>query len=73
MSMRGVIWTIALGAGIFFLPNQHSFPQNRVTDHRINLNLYNLEKIMLGEIDELIEAMTNYGKEEKMKELAATL
>jgi protein subunit release factor A len=47
--------------------------KNRVTDHRINLNLYNLEKIMLGEIDELIEAMTNYGKQEKVKELAATL
>jgi peptide chain release factor 1 len=51
----------------------YNFPQNRVTDHRINLNLYNLEKIMLGEIDELIEAMTNYGKQEKMKELTATL
>lgn len=51
----------------------YNFPQNRVTDHRINLNLYNLEKIMLGEIDELIEAMTGYGKQEKMKELAATL
>jgi peptide chain release factor 1 len=51
----------------------YNFPQNRVTDHRINLNLYNLEKIMLGEIGELIEAMTNYGKQEKMKELAATL
>ena len=51
----------------------YNFPQNRVTDHRINLNLYNLDKIMLGEIDELIEAMINYGKEEKMKELAATL
>lgn len=51
----------------------YNFPQNRITDHRINLNLYSLEKIMLGEIDELIEAMTNYGKEEKLKELATTL
>ncbi len=51
----------------------YNFPQNRVTDHRINLNLYNLEKIMLGEIDDLIEAMTEYGKQEKMKELAETL
>jgi peptide chain release factor 1 len=51
----------------------YNFPQNRVTDHRINLNLYNLEKIMLGEIDELIEAMIEYGKQEKMKEFAATL
>ncbi|MFQ5715238.1 MAG: peptide chain release factor 1 [Candidatus Scalinduaceae bacterium] len=51
----------------------YNYPQNRVTDHRINLNLYSLEKIMLGEMDELTEAMTNHGKEEKMKELAATL
>ncbi|MFQ5965358.1 MAG: peptide chain release factor 1 [Candidatus Scalinduaceae bacterium] len=51
----------------------YNYPQNRVTDHRLNLNLYSLEKIMLGEIDELIEAMSNYGKEEKIKELAATL
>lgn len=51
----------------------YNYPQNRVTDHRINLNLYSLDKIMLGEMDELIEAMTNHGKEEKMKELAATL
>ena len=51
----------------------YNFPQNRVTDHRINLNLYNLEKIMLGEIDDLIEAMTEYGKQEKMKELAESL
>ncbi|ODS31624.1 MAG: peptide chain release factor [Candidatus Scalindua rubra] len=51
----------------------YNYPQNRVTDHRINLNLYSLDKVMLGEIDELIEAMTNYGKEEKIKELAATL
>ncbi|MBO1223299.1 MAG: peptide chain release factor 1 [Candidatus Scalindua sediminis] len=51
----------------------YNYPQNRVTDHRINLNLYSLDKIMLGEMDELTEAMTNHGKEEKMKELAATL
>jgi peptide chain release factor 1 len=51
----------------------YNFPQNRVTDHRINLNLYNLEKIMLGEIDDLIVAMTEFGKQEKMKELAETL
>ena len=51
----------------------YNFPQNRVTDHRINLNLYSLEKIMIGEMDDLIEAMTEYGKQEKMKELAETL
>ena len=51
----------------------YNYPQNRVTDHRINLNLYSLERIMLGEMEELVEAMIGYGKEEKIKELAATL
>jgi peptide chain release factor 1 len=51
----------------------YNYPQNRVTDHRIGLNLYSLDRIMLGEMDELTEAMINHGKEEKMKELAATL
>lgn len=35
----------------------YNFPQNRVTDHRINLTLYNLDRIMLGELDEIIEAL----------------
>jgi peptide chain release factor 1 len=35
----------------------YNFPQNRVTDHRINLSLYNLREIMDGELDELIEAL----------------
>jgi peptide chain release factor 1 len=35
----------------------YNFPQNRVTDHRINLSLYNLREIIDGELDELIEAL----------------
>ncbi|WP_372639219.1 peptide chain release factor 1 [Fodinibius sp.] len=35
----------------------YNFPQSRVTDHRINLTLYNLEDIMKGEVDEIIEAL----------------
>jgi peptide chain release factor 1 len=36
----------------------YNFPQGRVTDHRINLTLYKLEKVMTGEaLDELIEAL----------------
>jgi peptide chain release factor 1 len=34
-----------------------NYPQNRVTDHRINLTLYKLEYILNGEMDELIEQM----------------
>ncbi|MBI1390497.1 MAG: peptide chain release factor 1 [bacterium] len=35
----------------------YNFPQNRVTDHRINLTLHRLEAIMEGELDELIDAL----------------
>ena len=35
----------------------YNFPQGRVTDHRINLTLYKLDKIMEGEITELIESL----------------
>jgi len=35
----------------------YNFPQGRVTDHRINLTLYNLPKVMEGDLDELIEAL----------------
>ncbi len=35
----------------------YNFPQGRVTDHRIGLTLYSLDKFMLGEMDEMIEAL----------------
>ncbi|MDH3003744.1 MAG: PCRF domain-containing protein, partial [Candidatus Shikimatogenerans sp. JK-2022] len=35
----------------------YNYPQNRVTDHRIKLKLYNLDKIMNGEIDKLIDKL----------------
>ena len=35
----------------------YNFPQNRVTDHRINLTLYRLEMIMEGDLQELIDAL----------------
>ena len=39
----------------------YNFPQNRVTDHRINLTIQNLPAILEGDLDELIETlMTNY-------------
>jgi len=36
----------------------YNFPQGRVTDHRINLTLYKLERVMEGELDEIVEALT---------------
>ncbi|RVA23587.1 peptide chain release factor 1, partial [Mesorhizobium sp. M7A.F.Ca.CA.004.11.2.1] len=34
----------------------YNFPQGRVTDHRINLTLYKLDRVMMGELDEIINA-----------------
>jgi peptide chain release factor 1 len=44
----------------------YNFPQNRVTDHRINLTLYNLSSILEGELDELIDALA---ASERVKQL----
>jgi peptide chain release factor 1 len=46
----------------------YNFPQGRVTDHRINLTLYNLDSIMNGDLDEIIEALKLAENTEKLKE-----
>jgi peptide chain release factor 1 len=35
----------------------YNFPQDRVTDHRINLTVHNLPRILDGDLDELIDAL----------------
>jgi peptide chain release factor 1 len=47
----------------------YNFPQNRVTDHRINLSLYNLDKIMAGDMGELISALKDYGRQRRLENL----
>jgi peptide chain release factor 1 len=47
----------------------YNFPQNRVTDHRINLSLYSLDKVMAGDLDELIAALKKYDIEQRIKNL----
>jgi peptide chain release factor 1 len=44
----------------------YNFPQNRVTDHRIELTLYNLANVIEGEIDPLIEPLMTHDMEEKL-------
>ncbi|MCR4842184.1 MAG: peptide chain release factor 1 [Eubacterium sp.] len=44
----------------------YNFPQGRVTDHRINLTLYKLDKIMNGDIQEIIDACTAADQAEKL-------
>ncbi|MEN6386996.1 MAG: peptide chain release factor 1 [Phycisphaerales bacterium] len=47
----------------------YNYPQNRVTDHRINLSLYNLDKIMGGDMEELIAGMVEYDKKLRLESL----
>jgi peptide chain release factor 1 len=47
----------------------YNFPQNRVTDHRINLSLYTLDKIMAGDMDELIAGLIEYDKKLRLESL----
>lgn len=46
----------------------YNYPQGRITDHRINLTLYNLDAAMNGEISEVIEALKLAENTEKLKE-----
>jgi len=46
----------------------YNFPQNRVTDHRINLTIYHLDRVLEGELDELIDALITYDQTEKLKQ-----
>ncbi len=36
----------------------YNFPQNRITDHRIGLSVYKLDKFIMGELDEVLDALT---------------
>jgi len=49
----------------------YNFPQNRVTDHRINLTLYRLGDILDGDLDEIIDALITYFQAEKIASLSA--
>jgi len=44
----------------------YNFPQNRLTDHRINLSLYSLDKIMAGDMGEVISALQSYDREQRL-------
>ena len=44
----------------------YNYPQNRVTDHRINLTIMQLDRIMQGKLDEIIEALINEDQRRKL-------
>ncbi len=45
----------------------YNFPQGRVTDHRINLTLYKLDQILQGSLDELVDAMLEFDRQERLQ------
>ena len=48
----------------------YNFPQGRMTDHRINYTLHNLDKIMDGDIEDMMNALTNHYQTEALKNQA---
>jgi peptide chain release factor 1 len=47
----------------------YNFPQSRVTDHRVKVSWHNLEQILYGELDELIDTVTDLLQKELLKEI----
>ena len=50
----------------------YNFPQNRLTDHRINFTVYNLDQVMEGRIGELLSSLRQHDVEMKLKKLTAS-
>ena len=48
----------------------YNFPERRVTDHRINLTLHQLEKVLDGELDDFIDALLSEDQARQLAELA---
>ena len=46
----------------------YNFPQNRVTDHRVGFTLHKLDRVIEGEIDELIDAVSTSLEAEELRE-----
>jgi peptide chain release factor 1 len=44
----------------------YNFPQNRITDHRINLNMYRLDAIVAGDLHDLIQALKDFDKKQRL-------
>jgi peptide chain release factor 1 len=49
----------------------YNFPQNRVSDHRINLTLYNLDQVIEGELNDVVEPLQSHYRTEALKALGA--
>lgn len=50
----------------------YNFPQNRLTDHRVNMTLYNLDQVIQGDLEETITTLQTAEMEDRMAELEAS-
>lgn len=48
----------------------YNFPQDRVTDHRIGFDVFGIERILMGELDDLVDALAQYDRQERLKAFA---
>ncbi|MFP4176409.1 MAG: peptide chain release factor 1 [Planctomycetota bacterium] len=48
----------------------YNFPQDRITDHRIGLDVFGIEKVLGGELDEIINALMTWDRQERIRQLA---
>ncbi len=46
----------------------YNFPQGRITDHRIGFTIYSLQEFLMGDIEEMVEALAIYDREAKLSE-----
>ena len=51
----------------------YNFPQNRLTDHRIGLTLYQLDRVIEGDLQELVDAVVSYYQAELLAKMQATV
>jgi peptide chain release factor 1 len=46
----------------------YNFPQNRITDHRIGLTLYNLDRVIEGDLAEMVSSLQQRDMEDRLAE-----
>jgi peptide chain release factor 1 len=49
----------------------YNFPQNRVTDHRINLTLYKLDAVIAGNMGDVVQALKDFDKKQRLGQAPA--
>ena len=68
MIMIPILMVIILAGGVWICLLYTSYPQGRLTDHRIGLTLYKLDDILNGNLDEVIDALITADRAAQLKE-----